>query len=470
MVINVHNTYSYIVQGGEHIEYDLIDELRIYSRVKNPGARFATYHNDGYKYFCTPKGRFLTGFLPTVIKFFRDELGIDKIDIVDDRRNVTMPTGIVIDKFQGYSLYDHQRRAIEKSARTLEGVTWHRGIIDFAVNAGKTAVIAALAKAYTGNTLLLIHKQDLLKQYIDDFKDMFDIGLVHGKHEEFTDFTIAMYKTLYIRARNNPKLRLKLAKVNTLIVDEAHHVTGKEYSSLVNSIDAYGRFFLSGTIYDKDAINKMYIYGMSGATIASIKTSTLIQEGISKETIVHMYKYAAPALPIVNSYNAELNVTLYHKARADVFKNYIAQNSERQILLSVNLVEHGIFMLDAIADVCEPRWLSGETPTAARDQLIAEFKAGEFKVLVTTLFEEGLNAPIDSLLLAQGGKAKGSIKQYIGRIQRRMGKFDQVHVVDVFDEGDYLARHSRARIKLYREEGYEVELHYDANRFGTPEK
>jgi superfamily II DNA or RNA helicase len=84
---------------------------------------------------------------------------------------------------------------------------------------------------------------------------------------------------------------------------------------------------------------------------------------------------------------------------------------------------------------------------------------GFSRVLFTTVLQEGGNLIIHGLIYAQGGKSKIQLKQYIGRILRKAGGGIK-WVVDFFDMTDGVRQHSRARIKIYQDEGYEIKAHY----------
>ena len=79
----------------------------------------------------------------------------------------------------------------------------------------------------------------------------------------------------------------------------------------------------------------------------------------------------------------------------------------------------------------------------------------EIEIIIgTALADEGLDIPsLDSVILAGAGKSKSRALQRIGRTMRPHGDKEKAIVIDFYDRGlKYLAKHSRARIKIYQSE------------------
>lgn len=99
-------------------------------------------------------------------------------------------------------------------------------------------------------------------------------------------------------------------------------------------------------------------------------------------------------------------------------------------------------------------YINGADTTARRKRIIAAFKAGTVDVLIANkILDEGADVPaIAFLILAGGGRAAHRQVQRIGRGQRVSEGKDTLFVLDFEDEGAYLSKHSKERVKAYRQE------------------
>jgi superfamily II DNA or RNA helicase len=77
---------------------------------------------------------------------------------------------------------------------------------------------------------------------------------------------------------------------------------------------------------------------------------------------------------------------------------------------------------------------------------------------------------INIIILAQGEKSKIDLKQWSGRGERAFEGEDSFELHDFYDVGQYIHEHSKKRIKVYREEGFDIEYDYPATPTGTPKK
>jgi len=131
----------------------------------------------------------------------------------------------------------------------------------------------------------------------------------------------------------------------------------------------------------------------------------------------------------------------------------------RSVLVLVDQVRHGNNILRLLGDGAA--FVHGKTARQSLHATTRDFSRGELGVLVATsgLFMEGVS--IDNIhVLVQGGglKSRAKVIQSVGRGMRRApGKTACLYVdFDDDDEGGVLRRHSRERLRVLREEGFDV--------------
>lgn len=480
MRIIVENVKSKVVIGGKDnlLPYDLMEELREYLRVRPDGYSHTPAYKkkqwDGWRYFITNGGVFATGFLPLVVKYL-EELGVE-VQIEDNRTNLpvfneeldcTLPNGWEID--------EHRLRML-RAANHYEEIAgqkmyFPRGVIDAATNAGKTSICAGVFNNVQKPKLLyLLHSQTIFRQAVEFFGELFprDIGQIGLGKFEINNFTIAMVKTLYNNAQKSMNVKKALQSFNILIVDEAHKAGGEEYSKLLQMVDAGMRLFVSGTpLENTSKVNNMIIVGLAGPTIGKVTNQELIETGHSLKPIVNIFLNDT----IVPSfdYQEELkNVVQFSEKKAEMIADLVVARDGKQILISFIEIKHGYFLKKMIESHPEffGRCEIVHGTDGGRYHKIEDFKKGKIDVLLTsTILKEGVNIPnIEVLIMAQGGKSTITVKQFVGRALRTDGKNDTVEIIDFYDVGRYVAPHSRKRLKIYRDEGFDVTVHYEERR------
>jgi len=214
----------------------------------------------------------------------------------------------------------------------------------------------------------------------------------------------------------------------------------------------------SATPY-RDQGDDILIEGCFGRTIADINASFLIDKGYLIQPTIYFNK--------INNMRG-LGRTSY----ANVYKQAIVENSfrnsqivemtdrflnnERKILILVKQINHGKILEELIPD---STFLHGGTGKKKRQKHLDKMRKGDPQVTIASvIFDEGIDVrPLDTLILAGGGKSPTRALQRIGRILRpHEGKIDAI-AVDFMDECKYMKSHSKRRLNIYKtEERFEI--------------
>jgi superfamily II DNA or RNA helicase len=131
-----------------------------------------------------------------------------------------------------------------------------------------------------------------------------------------------------------------------------------------------------------------------------------------------------------------------------------ATGTGHSVLVIVRTVEHGQALALRIPG---SEVVFAKLPTRRRRELIAAFRDGSLKCLISTsLADEGLDVPRASvLILACGGRSSAKTEQRTGRVLRAFSGKSEGRIVDFHDQGHgMLISQSRARSRLYQSLGY----------------
>ena len=203
----------------EHPESHPVElvKLREICRAKPENFMFMPKYKaglwDGYISLLHGFAAFPTGLLGLVTKGF-DRWKI-QYQITKPEDTATPPT-VTADMLTGVTLRDYQVEA----ANVM--LARKRGILRMATNSGKTEVMAAVIKTLNVNTLVVVHRKELMYQTAERFAnrgvmDPKDIGIIGDGHFDPKKLTVGMIQSLF---SHRDKTRSAFIGNKLLITDE----------------------------------------------------------------------------------------------------------------------------------------------------------------------------------------------------------------------------------------------------------
>jgi superfamily II DNA or RNA helicase len=455
--ITVWNKYCWA--SGDEYALSFIYDMLSYDVESN----FFSGSLETKQSFLTKKNAFKTGFLPFVYK----ELVRHDYNVVlnDKRKNV-----FSVDQMSTYipigELREYQEQVIHKVFNNYLGgsnLVWNRGIIDAATNAGKNWIIAVICLNLLSKSkiLITIHRYEIFVQLYDFLTSCGITVNRYGKYEKTSykdlgDVTLAMFQTLYTN-KDSANVKKHLSEVGTLIVDEAHRASGKEYSNILSTVDASAVYYLSGTIFTGNKIKDLNTVGDSGEILATITVQDLIDEGVSQKPEVYMYKVEGVSWD--PNYASEKVSIMSCRTRFEVISSYIKNNPDDVMLISVASIDHGHMLVRALISLNTTiEFIYASDPE--RHIKLQAFKDGYIKVLICTeVLKEGVNmSVIRTWVNAAWGKSITWVKQFTGRLIRHDGQSDSCTIIDFIDVGNNTSKHSYERMEIYKNEGFKVTI------------
>ena len=491
----INNSNARIISNNRVI----VNEVGALLSCEDPKAKYTSAYKsgfwDGKIKFMSPNGVFPIGFFPKVVSYLKNNYDYS---IVDNRVSKLIP------KLYPKTVGDIRLRRYQLDivrdvfSNEVNGVSFPRGIIDAATNAGKSLVAAAIFKSLKIPCLYLCHRVEILDQVVCWFKEYFDepIGVYNSKLCNPERITVAMITTMYSR-RESDEVR-SLMKYGCLIVDEAHHASSNTWSWVIGKSMAYFKLGLSGTAMDSEHHRNMKLIGLLGPVIHSVSNIDLVEGGYSAIPKITILRYTAPLLmsdEVIKQYSEELKglqsvlrgyansgnsmygvesrvrklrMKLYSRIyelgvckstnRAIKLLNVCKRHSNSSILIVVKHIGHGEFLKEYLrCNDIDCVFISGGADSDVRQRIYRSMVSGKIKVLIATMiYKEGVDIPsIDVLILAMGEKAPITILQTFGRALRKRPDKESVFIYDFYDNGHrILAGHSLKRIDIYRKEKF----------------
>jgi superfamily II DNA or RNA helicase len=398
------------------------------------------------------------------------------LDVRDERF-----AGIPIDvTFHG------QLRATQAEA-VAQSTGHDEGIISAPTAFGKTAIAAWLVAARKVNTLVLVHRQQLLDQWRERLALFLglpaqSIGQIGGGKTARTGCVdVAVIQSLY----RHDEVRDFVAEYGQVIVDECHHIAAFSFEQVMKQVKAKYVLGLTATPTRKDGHHPI-IYMQCGPlrfhqSAKTMTDATPFEHRVMPRHTDFRMTLGMPSTQDSDAADAADELTIqdvYAALLHDEARNTLiladlvhALTAGRSPLLLTNRTEHlklfatQLSQVAAIAKVVTHIFVMkggmGKKQRQAMAEALAVVPEDESRVILATgsYIGEGFDdARLDTLFLAMPISWKGTLQQYVGRLHRL---HDNKRVVQVYDYVDshvpMLARMYERRVRGYTAIGYVVE-------------
>jgi superfamily II DNA or RNA helicase len=356
-------------------------------------------------------------------------------------------------------LRDYQRDAVEAC------ISESRGIVQAPTGSGKTEVIAALGAEVPCKWLVLVHRKTLVNQAAERFEKrtgleefIYESGMEWREH----DMCFTTFQTLHSRLQQNDQTAWQLIKeAEGLIVDECHVLPADTfYKTAMAADNAYYRIGLSGTPLARGDKRSLMAIAALGNVIYRISAEELIEAGVLAVPKIEMVEveHTFEEKPTFRGAYGEGIIRSGKRNRAVID---CAKRAQKPCLLFVTQIAHGKALKDKLEkEGLKVEFVWGNEPEARRMAAIRRLEHLDTEVLISSVvMQEGVDIPsLRSVVIASGGKSVIATLQRIGRGMRTDGgKKSEFQVFDFVDHGDkWLYKHSLARMRAYKREGYTV--------------
>lgn len=329
---------------------------------------------------------------------------------------------------------------------------------------GKTVTAAAMIARRGVNTLVLVHRNELLKQWQERLQSFLGVGkgvvgaIGGGKTKPTGKIDIAVMQSLSRESEINPLVE----NYGHVIVDECHHVGAVSFDAILRRVKAKYVLGLTATPIRRDG-QQPIIFMQCGPTRHTAVTPASAPHDLAvTPCMVHTQ--------IDLSQDVGIQDVFRHLASDPARTATIAAEIEfafkngRKVLVLTERTEHLdaiVAALDAIIPM--PFVLHGRMTKKRRATLISELEAlppDAPRILLATgkLVGEGFDhPPLDTLVLAMPISWKGTLQQYAGRLHRGHATKTDVRIIDFVDTGHpALLRMWGKRQRGYKAMGYRM--------------
>lgn len=326
---------------------------------------------------------------------------------------------------------------------------------------GKTTIAMDAIWRVKKVTVVLVHTDDLLEQWVDELLEKLGVkaGVIKGSKFKPGDVTVAMVKTVANKIED-PKMKEFLATVGFCIMDEAHHAPALTFMSVLDKIPAKYRLGVTATPKRADGLSKAIFWGF-GDELINVPTAELLEMGFlmrpELEAVSTSFKFTPQSSDIYEKSHEthralarddrrlhEICSVMEFHAKAGETCLILANNVEYCKAMGMEMHRRGVN-----AAVC-----TGQLSKRIRRDVLRSFRNGKTKFLIaTSLADEGLNVPsLSRIGLAWPESNESKTDQRTGRLMRLYDK--KPVLIDFVDVGcELLFKRYLKRASVYRKLG-----------------
>ncbi len=329
---------------------------------------------------------------------------------------------------------------------------------------GKTVTAAAMIARRGVNTLVLVHRTELLKQWQERLQSFLGVGkgvvgtMGGGKAKPSGKIDIAVMQSLSRQGQVNPLVE----NYGHVIVDECHHVGAASFDAILRQAKAKYVLGLTATPIRRDG-QQPIIFMQCGPTRHTAAKPTGAPHDLAVTPCMLHSRIDLPKEAGIQDVFRHLAID---QARTDAIAAEVinAYGQGRKVLVLTERTEHLDAIQTALGDKVPSLFvLHGRIAKKQRTARIAELGAlppGAPRVLLATgkLVGEGFDhPPLDTLVLAMPVSWTGTLQQYAGRLHREHATKTDVRIIDFVDTGHpALLRMWGKRQRGYRAMGYRM--------------
>ncbi|HII2165618.1 TPA: TOTE conflict system archaeo-eukaryotic primase domain-containing protein [Escherichia coli] len=328
---------------------------------------------------------------------------------------------------------------------------------------GKTVTAAAVIARRKVNTLILVHRTELLKQWQERLAVFLQVGdsigiIGGGKHKPCGNIDIAVVQSISRHGEVEPLVR----NYGQIIVDECHHIGAVSFSAILKETNARYLLGLTATPIRRDGLHPI-IFMYCGAIR---HTAARPKESLHNLEVLTRSRFTSGHLPSdARIQDIFREIALDHDRTVAIAEEAMkAFGQGRKVLVLTERTDH----LDDIASVMNtlklsPFVLHSRLSKKKRTMLISGLNAlppDSPRILLSTgrLIGEGFDhPPLDTLILAMPVSWKGTLQQYVGRLHREHTGKSDVRIIDFVDTAyPVLLRMWDKRQRGYKAMGYRI--------------
>ncbi len=354
------------------------------------------------------------------------------------------------------------------------------GVLSATTGFGKTVLGSHIIAKRKRNTLILVHRKQLLEQWVARLQTFLDLEHINigqiggGKRKPTGQIDVALIQSLVRKGEVDDCV----AYYGQLIVDECHHLSAVSFEAVAKQCKAKYVLGLTATPIRKDG-QQPIIFMQCGPIRYHVDAKKQAKKRPFSHFVVPRYTEFRLPISLTEQYERPPIQTVYAELANSSARNEMivrdvisALKAGRSPVILTERKEHVTFFAERLAGFSKHIiTLQGGMGKKAHRQILEDLESigeCEERVLIATgrYIGEGFDdARLDTLFLAMPVSWKGTLAQYAGRLHRIHHNKTKVQVYDYIDyQVPVLQRMSDKRMSGYKSLGYKIQSASASNK------
>ncbi|MGG0717678.1 DEAD/DEAH box helicase family protein [Robertmurraya massiliosenegalensis] len=358
----------------------------------------------------------------------------------------------------------HGQLTIQQEEAVMSMANNDNGVLAADTGFGKTVTAAALISRNKTNTLIIVHRTQLVDQWKERLSTFLNIPVKElgqiggGKNKPSYNIDISTIQSL----NHNGLIKPELYHYGQIIVDECHHISAVSFEKVLKAVRAKKVYGLTATPVRKDGLHPIIFmqcgpirYKTNNKQQAHIRQFK--QTLVKRETLMETHEMDIQAIYSLLSTNKERNEMIFN----DVLQALDEGRSPIVLTERLDHVDELYRLFNGFAK--NIIILSGAMKKKERQQALQKLfrlPDSEERLLIATgkYVGEGFDdSRLDTLFLTMPISWKGTLQQYVGRLHRNHSDKNEVKVYDYVDTNiGILQTMFEKRLKGYKNIGYSL--------------
>ncbi|HUC88317.1 MAG TPA: DEAD/DEAH box helicase family protein [Candidatus Binatia bacterium] len=265
-----------------------------------------------------------------------------------------------------------------------------QGIIVAPPGSGKTMMGMELIARHQKPALILVHRKQLLDQWVDRIQKYLNIPKAHIGRFSGTKKTVGKEITVgllqsFARSKDLSSYR---DKFGTIIIDECHHIPAKTFREVIANLNPEFLYGLTATPERKHN-DEQLIYVYIGDIIANMSdyvSDDTYEKSAHFETVIRETDLAIPFNWKTDQFDLIAKIISYDTTRNNLVANDILDQIKlgRKTLVLSERKEHLKVLELFLKAKCETLIFTGDDSVASRTSKMKQITDGHFQVLLAT--------------------------------------------------------------------------------------
>ena len=364
-------------------------------------------------------------------------------------------------EFNG-ALRDYQEPVVKKFIEVVtkprdNGLRFGGGLLELPCAWGKTSGSLYILSQLKKKTLVIVHKEFLLNQWVERIQQFLPkarVGRIQGQiiDIEGKDIVIGMLQSLSMKEYPSSVFD----SFGLTIIDEVHHISSQTFSNALFKIVTKYMLGLSATMNRKDGTTRVFKMFLGDVIFKGKRDEghNVIVKAIEYHVEDDEFNHVITDFRGNVSYSSMISKLCEYNRRSEfiikVVVNLLNHDAKQQIII----LAHNRNLIKYLHDAIQHRNIAtvGYYVGGMKEAALKESENKQVIIATYSMASEGLD--IKSLTTLIMSTPKTDIQQSVGRILRE--KHGQPIVVDIIDSHEPFKNQWKKRRTFYMKEKYKI--------------